>query len=121
MKQEAERYQQFLLQLLDEAKEVDDKNYVAFGGKKGLKDERTRQYTNIVSLPVLKFYQWREIANGPYNIDGFQRAGVASSSTDRRRSIASLAASRRRTSKSFAAKSRISKKICRHSIHFCMQ
>lgn len=74
---EAEKYQQFLLQLLDEAKEVDDKNYVAFGGRKGLKDERTRQYTNIVSLPVLKFYQWREIANGPYNIDGFKApAGV---------------------------------------------
>jgi hypothetical protein len=77
VKQEAEKYQQFLLQLLDEAKEVDDKNYVAFGGKKGLKDERTRQYTNIVALPVLKFYQWREIANGPYNIDGFKApAGV---------------------------------------------
>jgi hypothetical protein len=74
---EAQRYQQFILGLLDEAKEVDDKNYVAFGGKKGLKDEKTRQYTNIVSLPVLKFYQWREIANGPYNIDGFRApAGV---------------------------------------------
>lgn len=77
VQQEAERYQQFVLQLLDEAKEVDDKNYVAFGGKKGLKDERTRQYTNIVSLPVLKFYQWRELANGPYNVDGFRApAGV---------------------------------------------
>ncbi len=74
---EAARYQQFVLELLDEAKEVDDKNYVAFGGKKGLKNENTRQYTNIVSLPVLKFYQWREIANGPYNIDGFKApAGV---------------------------------------------
>ena len=42
-----------------------------------MKDEKTRQYTNIVSLPVLKFYQWREIANGPYNIDGFKApAGV---------------------------------------------
>jgi mono/diheme cytochrome c family protein len=74
---EAERYQQFILALLEEAKEVDDKNYVAFGGKKGLKDEKTRQYTNIVALPVLKFYQWREIANGPYSTDGFRApAGV---------------------------------------------
>ena len=74
---EAARYQQFVLELLEEAKEVDDKNYVAFGGKKGQKNENTRQYTNIVSLPVLKFYQWREIANGPYNIDGFRApAGV---------------------------------------------
>jgi hypothetical protein len=70
-------FQVFALALLDEAKEVDDKNYVAFGGKKGAKDERTRQYTNIVSLPVLKFYQWRELANGPYNTDGFRApAGV---------------------------------------------
>jgi len=77
VKQEAERYQLFLLQLLDDAKEVEDKNYVAFGGRKGQKDEKTRQYTNIVALPVLKFYQWREIANGPYNIDGFRApAGV---------------------------------------------
>ncbi|MBY0507386.1 MAG: PSD1 and planctomycete cytochrome C domain-containing protein [Bryobacteraceae bacterium] len=74
---EAARYQQFILDLLDEAKEVDDKNYVAFGGRKGQKNENTRQYTNIVSLPVLKFYQWREIAYGPYNIDGFKApAGV---------------------------------------------
>jgi hypothetical protein len=74
---EADRYQQFVLDLLDEAKEVDDKNYVAFGGRKGMKDERTRQYTNIVALPVLKFYQWRELANGPYNIDGYRApAGV---------------------------------------------
>ena len=73
----AEEFEQFTLQLLDDSKEVDDKNYVAFGGKKGMKDERTRQYTNIVSLPVLKFYQWRELASGPYNIDGFRApAGV---------------------------------------------
>ncbi|MBI4908088.1 MAG: PSD1 domain-containing protein [Acidobacteria bacterium] len=74
---EAVGYQKFVFQLLDEAKEVEDKNYVAFGGRKGQKDERTRQYTNIVSLPVLKFYQWRELASGPYNIDGFRApAGI---------------------------------------------
>ncbi len=74
---EAQQYQRFLLDLFDEAKEVDDKNYVAFGGRKGQKNENTRQYTNIVSLPVLKFYQWREVAYGPYNIDGFKApAGV---------------------------------------------
>ena len=77
VQREAHRYQQFVLDLLAEARDVDDRNYVAFGGKKGMKDERTRQYTNIVSLPVLKFYQWREIANGPYNTDGFRApAGV---------------------------------------------
>ena len=73
----AQKYQAFVLQLIEDSKEVDDKNYVAFGGKKGMKDERTRQYTNIVALPVLKFYQWRELASGPYNIDGFRApAGI---------------------------------------------
>ncbi|MFN0105041.1 MAG: DUF1553 domain-containing protein [Bryobacteraceae bacterium] len=74
---EAEKYRQFVLDLLDEAKEVEDKNYVAFGGRKGQKNENTRQYTNIVSLPVLKFYQWRELAYRPYVTDGFKApAGV---------------------------------------------
>lgn len=74
---EAEKYQKFVLELLDEAKEVDDKNYVAFGGRKGQKNENTRQYTNIVSLPVLKFYQWRELAYRAYVTDGFKApAGV---------------------------------------------
>lgn len=72
---EAEKYQKFVLELLDEAKEVDDKNYVAFGGRKGQKDEKTRQYTNILSLPVLKFYQWRELAYKPYVTDGFKAPG----------------------------------------------
>lgn len=74
---EAAKYQQFVLELLDESKEVDDKNYVAFGGRKGQKNENTRQYTNIVSLPVLKFYQWRELAYKAYVTDGFKApAGV---------------------------------------------
>jgi hypothetical protein len=75
VKAEAEKYQQFVLDLLDEAREVDDKNYVAFGGRKGQKNENTRQYTNIVSLPVLKFYQWRELAYKPYVTDGFKAPG----------------------------------------------
>jgi hypothetical protein len=74
---EAERYQAFVLKLIEDSREVDDKNYVAFGGRKGMKDEKTRQYTNIVSLPVLQFYQWRELAGGPYNVDGHRvPAGV---------------------------------------------
>ncbi|MFN7931737.1 MAG: DUF1553 domain-containing protein [Bryobacteraceae bacterium] len=77
VREAARKYQAFVIELFDDSKEVDDKNYVAFGGKKGMKDERTRQYTNIVSLPVLKFYQWRELASGPYNIDGFRApAGI---------------------------------------------
>ena len=73
----AEEFEQFALDLIEEGKEVEDKNYVAFGGKKGLKNENKRQYTNIVSLETLKFYQWRELVAGPYNTDGFKApAGV---------------------------------------------
>ena len=75
VKAEAEKYQNFVLELLDEAREIEDKNYVAFGGRKGQKNENTRQYTNIVSLPVLKFYQWRELAYKPYVTDGFKAPG----------------------------------------------
>ncbi len=71
----ADEFQKFALQLLDDQREVEDKNYVAFGGKKGSKDERTRQYTNIVSLPVLKYYQWRELGSEPYRKDGMNRVG----------------------------------------------
>ncbi|MCC6536693.1 MAG: PSD1 domain-containing protein [Bryobacterales bacterium] len=74
---EAARYQAFALKLIDDAKEVEDKNYVAFGGRKGIKNEATRQYTNIVSLSALEFYQWRELASGHYNVDGYRApAGV---------------------------------------------
>ncbi len=73
----AEEYHVFALNLIEEGKEVEDKNYVAFGGKKGMKNENNRQYTNIVSLDTLKFYQWRELVSGPYSTDGFKApAGV---------------------------------------------
>jgi hypothetical protein len=36
----------FVLELIEDAKEVEDKNYVAFGGKKGMKT-RTRGSTRI--------------------------------------------------------------------------
>ena len=49
VREAAERYQQFVLQLIEEAKEVDDKNYVAFGGKKGLKDRKNLASTRISS------------------------------------------------------------------------
>jgi mono/diheme cytochrome c family protein len=71
----AETYQAFVLKLFEDQREVEDKNYVAFGGRKGSKDERTRQYTNIVSLPVLQYYQWRELASEPYRKDSRDLSG----------------------------------------------
>jgi hypothetical protein len=51
--------------------EIDDRNYVKLGGAKGAKDERTRQYTNLESLDIEKYYLWRDLASDP-----FQRNGV---------------------------------------------
>jgi len=54
-----------------EKSEIDDRNYVKLGGAKGAKDERTRQYTNLESLDIEKYYLWRDLASDP-----FQRNGV---------------------------------------------
>ena len=67
----ADRFQQQVVALFDEKHEIDDRNYVKLGGAKGAKDERTRQYTNLESLEIEKYYLWRDLASDP-----FQRNGV---------------------------------------------
>ena len=57
--------------LFVEKSEIDDRNYVKLGGAKGVKDEKTRQYTNLESLEIEKYYLWRDLASDP-----FQRNGV---------------------------------------------
>lgn len=57
--------------LFTEKADIDDRNYVKLGGAKGAKDERTRQYTNLESLDIEKYYLWRDLASDP-----FQRNGV---------------------------------------------
>ena len=44
---------------------MDDRNYVKLGGAAGVRDERTRQYTNLESLPIEKYYLWRDLASEP--------------------------------------------------------
>ncbi len=67
----ADRFQQQVVALFAEKHEIDDRNYVKLGGAKGAKDERTRQYTNLESLEIEKYYLWRDLASDP-----FQRNGV---------------------------------------------
>ena len=67
----ADAFGKLTLALFTEKNEIDDRNYVKLGGAKGAKDERTRQYTNLESLDIEKYYLWRDLASDP-----FQRNGV---------------------------------------------
>jgi len=67
----ADGFQQQVVALFAQKHEIDDRNYVKLGGAKGAKDERTRQYTNLESLEIEKYYLWRDLASDP-----FQRNGV---------------------------------------------
>src|SRR5262249_38371060 len=66
----AARFQALALSFFDEKKAIDDRNYVKLGGAKGAKDEKTRQYTNLESLPIEKYYLWRDLASEPYMRNG---------------------------------------------------
>jgi hypothetical protein len=67
----ADRFEALALAIFAEKNEIDDRNYVKLGGANGAKDERTRQYTNLESLDIEKYYLWRDLASDP-----FQRNGV---------------------------------------------
>ncbi len=71
----ADEFQRFVLSIFSDKKAMDDRNYVKLGGAKGAKDERTRQYTNLESLPIEKYYLWRDLASEPYKKDFFDFKG----------------------------------------------
>ena len=48
---------------------MEERNYVKLGGIKGIRDESTRQWTNLESLPILEYYLWRDLASDPYKKD----------------------------------------------------
>ena len=66
---EARKFQELVLAVFDDKRAMDDRNYVALGGAKGVRDEKTRQYTNLESLPILKYYLWRDLGSEPYKKD----------------------------------------------------
>jgi hypothetical protein len=70
VKRLAADFQALALSIFDEKKAIDDRNYVKLGGAKGAKDEKTRQYTNLESLPIEKYYLWRDLASEPYMRNG---------------------------------------------------
>ena len=71
VKRFADQFGALTLSIFAGKNEIDDRNYVKLGGAKGVKDERTRQYTNLESLDIEKYYLWRDLASDP-----FQRNGV---------------------------------------------
>jgi hypothetical protein len=65
----ADEFQSFVLSVNAEKRELDDRNYVALGGARGAKDTNKRQYTNIETLEIKKYYLWRDLASPPYSIE----------------------------------------------------
>ena len=65
----ADETQTFVLSVFDAKHGMDDRNYVKLGGAAGVRDEKTRQYTNLESLPIEKYYLWRDLASEPYKKD----------------------------------------------------
>src|SRR5215813_172119 len=67
---QADKFQTLAISFFDDKSAIDDRNYVKLGGAKGAKDERTRQYTNLESVPIEKYYLWRDLASEPYMRNG---------------------------------------------------
>ena len=65
----ADEFQTFVLSVFATKHGMDDRNYVKLGGAAGVRDEKTRQYTNLESLPIEKYYLWRDLASEPYKKD----------------------------------------------------
>ncbi|MBM3775141.1 MAG: DUF1549 domain-containing protein, partial [Acidobacteria bacterium] len=73
----ASQFQDQLVSIFEEKREIDDRNYVKMGGAKGVRTELIRQYTNIESLEVDKYYLWRDMASEPFMRNGMLfRGGV---------------------------------------------
>ena len=65
----ADEFQTFVVGVFADKHAMDDRNYVKLGGAAGVRDEKTRQYTNLESLPIEKYYLWRDLASEPYKKD----------------------------------------------------
>ncbi|MBM3724410.1 MAG: DUF1553 domain-containing protein [Acidobacteria bacterium] len=66
---EARRVRDFVVKMFEEKHAMDDRNYVALGGTEGSRIEAKRQYTNLESLDILRYYFWRDLASDPYRRD----------------------------------------------------
>ncbi len=70
-----EKFQALVNRIFADRRGMEERNFVKLGGTKGLRDESTRQWTNLESLPILEYYLWRDLASDPYNKDFFSFGG----------------------------------------------
>ena len=66
----AAKFEEFVVRMFLDKHDIEDRNYVKLGGAKGAKDEHTRQYTNLESLEIEKYYLWRDLASDPFQRNG---------------------------------------------------
>ena len=71
----AQQFQKTVLAIHSEKKGIDDRNYVTLGGKEGVEDEKTRQFSNLEFLDLQKWYLWRDLASEPSARSGFKFGG----------------------------------------------
>jgi hypothetical protein len=71
----ADEFQEMALSVFVEQQQIDDRNYVKLGGAEGLKSEEKRQFTNVESLEIKKYYLWRDLASEPYTKDAVKFDG----------------------------------------------
>jgi hypothetical protein len=70
-----EKFQALVNRIFADRRGMEERNFVKLGGTKGLRDESTRQWTNLESLPILEYYLWRDLASDPYKKDFFSFGG----------------------------------------------
>ncbi|HEU0124506.1 MAG TPA: PSD1 and planctomycete cytochrome C domain-containing protein [Bryobacteraceae bacterium] len=61
--------------VLAEKKALDDRNYVKLGGLEGMKDTGKVIDTLVDSLPIERFYFWRDMASRPYKVEDMNFGG----------------------------------------------
>src|SRR5262249_3631735 len=66
VKKVAAGFEKFVLSVVVEQRQIEDRNYVKLGGAEGSKDFEKRAYTNLESLEIKKYYLWRDLASEPY-------------------------------------------------------
>ena len=71
----ADPFQEIVLTINLEKKELEDRNYVKLGGAKGAADMGTRQYANLEFLDLQKWYLWRDLAAEPHPRGSFRFEG----------------------------------------------
>ena len=71
----ADQFQEVVFRIFAEKVAIDDRNYIALGGAEGAKDEKIRQFTNLESLEIEKYYLWRDLASEPYMKNGIEFNG----------------------------------------------